>query len=86
MSYNKGVTDMPDRMLYPCDCGDPSCPVWDHKGPWYEAPLPRRWHRCWPWTQGKMRDGRVIQRCACGAIRQVPERHWAFKNDRRRTS
>ena len=40
---------------------------------WYDAPLPRRWHRCRPWTVGLVDGGHlgpaVVQRCACGGMR-----------------
>ena len=54
---------------------------------WYEAPLPRRWHRCFVQTEGKYDDGVVVQRCACGAIRSSDglfTTRWENRNDRRK--
>lgn len=45
--------------------------------PWYEAPRPRRWHRCKPQTRGHS-----IARCACGAIWILGG--WVERNSRRR--
>jgi hypothetical protein len=44
---------------------------------WHDAPIPRRWHRCTPWTRSLLAD-----RCACGAIRTPFG--WTDKNSRRR--
>jgi hypothetical protein len=49
--------------------------------PWWEAPLPRRWHRCWAQTVG-FADG-YICRCACGAVSHGGGR-WAGRNARRK--
>jgi hypothetical protein len=49
--------------------------------PWFRAPLPRRLHRCTPWTSGPV-DGALVDRCACGAIR-IGGRHWFERNSRR---
>jgi hypothetical protein len=48
--------------------------------PWYQAPLPRRFHRCEAQTYG-LRMG--VLRCACGGIASTfgP---WMEKNSRRR--
>jgi hypothetical protein len=48
--------------------------------PWHEAPLPKRWHRCWVQTCGL-----DAERCPCGAIR-LPgvSSLWAERNSRRR--
>jgi hypothetical protein len=50
---------------------------------WYDAPLPRRWHRCKPWTN-------IItirkSHCACGAWSYYDGHHkkvWVGKNCRR---
>lgn len=55
---------------------------------WYEAPLPRRWHRCRPHTSAltTMR-GRVfdIDRCACGAMR-FSGGPWTDRNQRRKSA
>lgn len=48
-----------------------------------DAPLPRRWHRCSPWTTGRKPSG-VIFRCACGAIAYSDTSEWFWVNDRRR--
>lgn len=51
---------------------------------WYDAPLPRRLHRCTPWTSAP-----DVDRCACGAIRgpfaKLLERNsWFERNSRRK--
>jgi hypothetical protein len=52
-------------------------------GIWYhDAPLPRRWHRCEPWTRGWVNYFTLIERCACGAIRHDHGR-WEERNSRR---
>jgi hypothetical protein len=51
---------------------------------WYNAPLPRRWHRCRPHNTGIV-SGRLVERCACGGIRLGgPPRPWLERNQRRR--
>jgi hypothetical protein len=50
---------------------------------WYEAPRPRRWHRCKPWTSGWMDLFGRVDRCACGAIR-YNGRGWIERNSRRK--
>lgn len=50
--------------------------------PWYEAPLPRRWHWCKAHTSGLVNDA-VIDRCACGAIR-MDGSLWMERNSRRK--
>jgi hypothetical protein len=53
---------------------------------WYEAPLPRRWHRCRPHTSALVTTGGQalhIDRCACGAMRSGSG-PWADRNQRRR--
>lgn len=57
---------------------------------WHDAPLPRRWHRCWAQTQGSVDGLTWIERCACGATRRSPGMlespgPWTGRNDRRRT-
>lgn len=52
-------------------------------GSWSTAPLPRRWHRCRPDTEGFV-YGLFIERCACGALR-VNGSYWMWKNDRRKS-
>jgi hypothetical protein len=51
--------------------------------PWWDAPLPRRWHRCWPQTTGWVGMTRT-QRCACGAMRTGFDRGWSFRNETRK--
>lgn len=50
---------------------------------WWQAPLPRRWHRCRAWTMGRV-DGALIMRCACGGFRFASERFWMDRNSRRK--
>jgi hypothetical protein len=52
--------------------------------PWYEAPLPRRFHRCRPQTSGRAGHFDFVDRCACGAIRWNA-RYWLERNSRLRT-
>lgn len=55
--------------------------------PWYDAPIPRRWHRCKPQSRTCFDAGwagrDAIERCACGAIR-YQRGVWIRRNDRRR--
>lgn len=48
--------------------------------PWFNAPRPRRFHRCTPWTSGWAGFDRV-DRCACGGIRR--RGHWWFERNSR---
>jgi hypothetical protein len=50
--------------------------------PWYEAPLPWRWHLCKAQTYGSTRIFFSVERCACGAIR-LNKRYWVDKNSRK---
>jgi hypothetical protein len=49
--------------------------------PWYDAPLPSRFHRCTVWSSG-IAGGDLIGRCACGAVRIMGG--WINKNERRK--
>jgi hypothetical protein len=60
--------------------------------PWWEAPLPRRLHRCTPWTTGSLEQltiltiparTAVVSRCACGAVRVAGDHRWQQRNERR---
>jgi hypothetical protein len=52
---------------------------------WWNAPLPRRWHRCRPHQTGALGDGTPVDRCACGGIRLGgPPHPWLERNSRRR--
>jgi len=51
--------------------------------PWFEAPRPRRWHRCRPQSEGWI-DGEFIQRCACGGISFDRDGIWIKRNERSR--
>lgn len=48
--------------------------------PWYEALVPRRWHRCRTQTSGYVRFT-FFERCACGAVR-IDGRAWIDRNTR----
>lgn len=50
--------------------------------PWFEAPLPHRFHRCKVQTQGWV-DLDFIERCACGAVR-LQRSGWWRKNETRK--
>jgi hypothetical protein len=47
--------------------------------PWFEAKVPRRWHRCWAQTSSRV-DG--VDRCACGAMR-IDGSPWMERNSSR---
>jgi len=49
---------------------------------WWEAPLPRRWHRCRAQTRGRWGHDTSVRRCACGAIDLGLG--WGQKNARRK--
>lgn len=53
--------------------------------PWNAAPLPRRLHRCTPQTWGHIGWFRDVQRCACGAARELGSlgHGWRGRNSRR---
>lgn len=61
--------------------------IWHTDGiQWWEAKIPRRWHKCKPQTQGWLGLD-FIERCACGAIGRTGPggRHiWMERNARRR--
>jgi hypothetical protein len=48
---------------------------------WFDAPKPRRWHRCKPHTAAATRLG-FVQRCACGAAR-FDDCPWIERNSSR---
>jgi hypothetical protein len=50
--------------------------------PWYEAPIPKRLHRCWPQTKGRYNYLTLVERCACGSIRR-PDGPWIERNSRK---
>jgi len=52
--------------------------------PWYNAPLPRRWHRCRRQTYGWIGMD-YVERCACGAMRLSGRGGWMDKNERRKS-
>jgi hypothetical protein len=47
--------------------------------PWYDAPIPRRWHRCKAQTRGWYKLD-YVERCACGATYIMGG--WVRKNER----
>jgi len=47
---------------------------------WFDAPLPRRWHRCRAQSRGNL--GGHVYRCACGAI-SPDGKYWLERNSRR---
>jgi hypothetical protein len=53
---------------------------------WYDAPRPRRLHRCTPWTQAWSgpENMRYTERCACGSIRFRRNGGWSDRNSSRR--
>lgn len=61
---------------------DGSTTLTHYKGiPWWDAPKPRRIHRCRPQTEGFMNYFTLVQRCACGAISTHGGR-WRDKNSK----
>lgn len=50
---------------------------------WYEAKVPRRFHRCYAHMTG-LASFKMVERCACGAIRIDGDR-WMEKNARRKS-
>jgi len=50
---------------------------------WYDAPLPRRLHRCRPASSGSV-SAAFAERCACGAIR-LNHGPWDERNSRRKS-
>jgi hypothetical protein len=50
---------------------------------WWEAPVPRRLHRCKPQTRGYLNWFTFVERCACGAIR-MDGSHWMDRNSTRK--
>lgn len=57
----------------------------EHKDniPFWQAPVPRRWHKCSAQTRG-WSGLNFVERCACGAIRF--EGCWIERNSRRKKS
>lgn len=51
--------------------------------PWWEAPVPRRFHRCRVQTMGKL-GSEWIYRCACGAVGGPKWPGWINRNARRK--
>lgn len=58
----------------------------EHLGgvPWFEAPIPRKLHRCKPQTRGYINYFTLIERCACGAIRMDDQDPWTDRNSAKR--
>lgn len=52
---------------------------------WFDAPIPRRWHRCSPQTKG-WHNLTLVLRCACGAIGgyEYGRLVWDERNSRRK--
>lgn len=49
--------------------------------PWYEAPVPRRLHRC-TWQSSGWVGFHQIVRCACGAYYDASRKRWFDRNQR----
>lgn len=50
---------------------------------WRDAPIPRRWHRCTPWSTHYNPAHLVdAERCACGALRLDGHGPWIYRNTR----
>lgn len=52
--------------------------------PWWEAPIPRRFHLCRAWSTGYVHWLTSVDRCACGAI-SIGGHRWMDRNSRRRS-
>jgi len=50
--------------------------------PWWEAPIPRRLHRCSAQTTGWRNILDLVERCACGGIRFDGHGRWLDRNSR----
>lgn len=50
---------------------------------WWDAPVPRRRHRCRPQTRARV-NGELIERCACGALAFDGDGFWIQRNSRAR--
>lgn len=78
-------TDVPDDIFVNPLPGGVAAVLAPHSRdgvPYFQAPLPRRWHRCEPWTSMRLDTG-LVERCACGAIRLDGD-GWLERNIRRR--
>lgn len=51
---------------------------------WDEAPIPKRWHKCFPQTTSG-EYGMGAARCACGAVKFSIFGRWSEKNSRRKS-
>jgi len=49
---------------------------------WFDAPKPRRWHRCKPQTRGSFTAYGLVERCACGGVRMGGGGPWIERNSR----
>lgn len=49
--------------------------------PWWKAEVPSRWHRCKVQTVAII-DNRLVERCACGGIREGFNGPWVDRNER----
>lgn len=54
--------------------------------PWYDAPIPRRFHRCFVQTDSRNFLTNSVQRCACGGVRFGFHYLWMDKNSRRKSA
>jgi hypothetical protein len=60
--------------------------IWHLDGqPWWEAPVPHRWHKCRPQTYGLMDWFTLVFRCRCGAISHGGRGPWIERNQRRKS-
>lgn len=64
----------------------------EHRGgvEWFDAPVPRRWHRCKAQTTAELlgpEGFETVKRCVCGAITinmRGEKDHWSRRNTRMR--
>lgn len=84
------IARVPDGFVLDPDCHsyDDTPLVFHLDGiPWNEAPVPRRWHRCWiqTWGYAGVTFHPIVNRCPCGATRfPTISEHWSDRNTRRR--
>lgn len=48
---------------------------------WYDAPAPKRWHRCTPQSRAFL-VGEHVEHCACGGLRFDGHGIWIDRNQR----
>lgn len=81
-----GVSTLHDPWQLEQSSGDGRTEIWHLRGvAWWDAPIPRRWHRCTAQTRGTINYFEKVERCACGAFAYADEspRIWLDRNSRK---